>query len=274
MTRYHRASLHTMPEIRTCGAFGDEEETLRWIQPSDMWQAQLLHHQGSFTVNGFTFSVKPFDVVVLPPGSRCEVNRFGSDIYVYDYFGFTPAPSEREIVSLPLCHSLGAEMGHFWDLEFRRALNRLQYSRVSAHVCAWHLLLSVAQPEHAIVRSVYTEQAERLIEERIGQRIVVADLCKELDVSQSQLTRLFMTEHGRSPLQFILDRRAQHAHRLLTKSTLPIKLVAANCGMANVHQFNRFMRERYGESPSAIRRHRGFVDVYREQDVAKGRGLK
>lgn len=272
MTRYNRASLHSMPEIRTSGAFGDEEETLRWIQPAEMWQAQLLHHHGTFTVNGFAFSVQPFDLVVLPPGARCEVNRFGHDVYVYDYFGFVPTPSDRDVVSLPLKASLGEEAGHFWDLEFRRALNRLQYSRTLSQVCAWHLLLSVAQPEHAVIKSVYTEQAEKLIEERLGNRIVVAELCKDLDVSQSQLTRLFMAEHGRSPLQYILDRRAQQAHKLLTRSTLPIKQVASNIGMPNVHQFNRFIRERYGASPTALRKHRGFVDVYREQNLEKGRG--
>ncbi|MBS1721706.1 MAG: helix-turn-helix transcriptional regulator [Armatimonadetes bacterium] len=271
MVRSHRASLGAMPEVRTCGAFGDEAPNLAWNQPSDLWQALLLHHHGSFTFNGHTMTIEPFDLLIVPPGSRCEIERTGRDTFVYDFIGFMPQASDRDIVSLPLKTSLG-EAGNFWDLEFRRTLNRLQFSRTSAHVIAWSLLWAVAQPEHVVSRSVYVEQAEKLINEQIDRRLLVSDVCHELQISQSQLTRLFMAEHGRTPLQFIKDCRARQAHKLLTRSTTPIKQVAAACGIPNIHAFNRFVRERYGESPRALRKSRGIVDVFRVDNIKKGRG--
>ena len=153
----------------------------------------------------------------------------------------------------------------------RKALNRIQFSRTSAHSVAWSLLWSVAQSEHVALRSVYTEQAEKLIEDRIGEKLLVSELCRELSISQSQLTRLFLHELGRTPHQYIKDRRAHHAHRLLTRTTVAIKQVAANCGIPNVHQFNRFIRDRYGESPRALRQNRGVVDLYRVGDLRKAR---
>ena len=273
MTRYHRASMHQVPEVRTCGSFSDDSERLSWIQPSDLWQAQLLLHRGSFTFNGLTMAIEPFDLVIVPPGSRCEVERFGQEEYVYDFIGFAPVAGERDIVSLPLKTNLG-DSGHFWDLELRKALNRIQFSRTSAHSVAWSLLWSVAQSEHVALRSVYTEQAEKLIEDRIGEKLRVSDLCKELSISQSQLTRLFLHELGRTPLQYIKDRRAHHAHRLLTRTTVAIKQVAVNCGIPNVHQFNQFVRDRYGESPRSLRQNRGVVDLYRVGDLKKARAIE
>lgn len=272
VNRHHKTCLHTMPEFRSIGSYADEAPVLRWVQPSDAWQAQLLIHHGSFTYNGMSMPVEPFDLLVIPPGGRCEVERFGQqDYYVYDYFAFTPIIGERDVVSLPLKTSLG-ESGHFWDLEFRKALTRLQFSKTSSHVLCWHLLLSVAQPEHIAIKSVYTEQAEALISERLAQKLAVSQICRELNISQSQLTRLFVSELGRSPLQYIRDRRAQLALKLLTNTTLPIKQVGATCGIPNAHQFNRFVRERFGESPRSLRNHRGIVDIYHVSDLKKGRG--
>lgn len=262
-----------MPEVRTCGSFGDDAPTVKWVQPTDLWQALLMHHSGTFSLNGHILGFEPFDLFVVPPMSHCEVERTGGTEFVYNYAGFKPQSDERDTVSLPVKTSLGDE-GHYWDKVFRTALNQLQFSRTFAHVVVWNLLWSVAQPQHAVIRSVYTDQAEKLIDERIGQRLRISDICSELQISPSQLTRYFLMDTGRTPHQFILDRRAELAHRLLTRTTSQVKLVAAACGMPNIQQFNRFVKDRYGQSPRVLRQNRGIVDIYRAGDLEKARGRK
>ncbi len=46
---------------------------------------------------------------------------------------------------------------------------------------------------------MFVEEAERWIEDHLADRIRVSALAKQLNISQSQLTRLFLTEHGNTP---------------------------------------------------------------------------
>lgn len=263
MIRYHRCSLATGIEIRTTGAFAHEHSYLEWVQPVDLWQALLYRYPGTFTLNGNQFSFDPFDLVIVPPGSRCSVQCVGDlEIYVYSYFTFCPILSDKDVVSLPVKSALGDE-GYFWDMSFRKALNLLQLTRTYVHAVTYALLWSVSEPSHYSSRNVFVEEAEKLIEANLADELKIADLAKQVHLSSSQLNRLFLTVHGMTPMQYIRGRRVQLAHRLLTESTMPIKQVAVQCGLADVHSFNRFVRDRLGASPRDIRRSRPQVDVFR-----------
>jgi AraC-like DNA-binding protein len=258
-----------MPEVRTSGSFANEAERLTWVQPRDVWQGLLFRHYGTFSLNGLSFPIEPFDLVVVPPGAYCDVHRVGMDVYLYDYFSFAPVSSERDQVALPTKTNLGNE-GYFWEMNFRKALNRIQTSRTSVQVVVTALLWAVAEPAHHAERNVHIEEAERLIEDRLGSPLRIGAIAKELHLSQSQLARLFLSVHGRTPLQFVRDRRAQLAHRLLTQSTVPIKQVASQCGMPDLHAFNRFVRQRLGASPRDVRANRSkAVDIYRASDYKR-----
>ncbi len=213
-------------------------------------------------MNGHTFEVEPYDLAVVPPGSRNEVVRTGEPPYVYSYFTFCPEDGVRDEVALPLHTRLGDE-GRFWNLNFRRGLSRLQLSRTSLHVVARSMLWAVAQEAVGPERNVYVQEVERLVAEDLAGTLRIDRLAKEVGISQGQLSRLFLAEHGRTPLQYIRDARAEHAHRLLTTTTMTLKQVGAACGYPNAHHFNRFIRERLGASPRAIRNKQVVVDVFR-----------
>lgn len=269
MRRFYLCSLASLPELRTSGSFANEGQRLTWVQPKDAWQGLLFRHDGTFSMNSYTFRFEPFDLVIVPPGVHCEVNRVGMDIYLYDYFTFTPVESERDLVALPLKTNLGDE-GYFWEMNFRKALNRVQLSRTSVQVVVGALLWAVAEPGHQVERNLHVEKAEQLIEEQLCTALRIGAIAKELHVSQSQLNRLFLAVHGRTPSQFLRDRRSQLAHRLLTETTLPIKAIARDCGIPDLHAFNRFVRLRLGHSPRDIRSNRAAVlDIYRAGDYKR-----
>ena len=263
-------SLAAPPEVRTSGSFEDDNRRLEWTQPSDCFQAQYHQAPGTLVVNGHSTPFAAYDLLVVRPGSHCEILRSEPATFVYSYFGFVPAKSDVDVMTIPMVSSLGEE-GKWWDTNFRRALNQLMLRRtpVRALVHAW--LWAVALPEQVSPRNPYVDAAERLFEERLDSDIQVSAIAKELHLSQSQLTRLFLAEHGRTPLQFLLERRAAKAHYLLTQTTLPIKSVAAACGVPNVHAFNRFVRARLGASPRSIRLGTAVVDVFRVADFGASR---
>lgn len=145
------------------------------------------------------------------------------------------------------------EEGKFWELNLRRALNRLYLSGAWVKTVQHAMLWAASNAYERLERNPYVDAAERIIEERLDKPVRIAEIAAELGISQSQLSRQFFEEHGTTPMQFILDRRAERASRLLTKTRTPIKQVAASCGYPNAHAFNRFVRNRLGASPRMIR---------------------
>lgn len=82
----------------------------------------------------------------------------------------------------------------------------------------------------------------------------VADLATDLGVSERHLRRALRRELGVSPVELAQTHRLLLAKRLLAETTLPVTDVAFASGFESLRRFNVSFRERYGMSPSALRR--------------------
>jgi len=89
-------------------------------------------------------------------------------------------------------------------------------------------------------------------------------LAARLGVSDRHLRRVFEARLGVSPLQVLHTRRLLAAKQLLADTRLPVAEVASASGFASLRRFNAALLERYGLSPTAMRR-RGTQD-----DAAQG----
>jgi AraC family transcriptional regulator, regulatory protein of adaptative response / DNA-3-methyladenine glycosylase II len=82
----------------------------------------------------------------------------------------------------------------------------------------------------------------------------VDELAAEFGVSSRQLRRVVKRELGVTPTELAQTQRLLLAKRLLTDSALPAIEIAFASGFSSVRQFNAIFRERYGLSPTALRR--------------------
>jgi len=82
----------------------------------------------------------------------------------------------------------------------------------------------------------------------------VEDLARHLGITSRHLRRIFQTEHGVSPLQYLQTRRLLLAKALLTDSALPVQEVAYAAGFASLRRFNAAFIEHYRLQPTALRR--------------------
>jgi AraC family transcriptional regulator, regulatory protein of adaptative response / DNA-3-methyladenine glycosylase II len=82
----------------------------------------------------------------------------------------------------------------------------------------------------------------------------VADLARELRVSERHLRRVLERELGVSPLELAQTHRLLLAKRLLVDTRLPVTQVAFASGFQSLRRFNSVFRERYRLSPSMLRR--------------------
>ncbi|MDB6002442.1 MAG: adenosine deaminase, partial [Rhizobacter sp.] len=81
----------------------------------------------------------------------------------------------------------------------------------------------------------------------------VAALAERLGISDRHLRRIFLAEHGVTPLQHLQTRRLLLAKHLLTDTRLPMSEVAMASGFGSLRRFNAAFTESYRMSPSRLR---------------------
>ena len=87
-----------------------------------------------------------------------------------------------------------------------------------------------------------------------GEAPSVGALAARLGVSDRHLRRIFMAEHGVTPLQYLQTRRLLLAKHLLTDTQLPVAQVALSSGFRSLRRFNAAFADTYRMNPARLRR--------------------
>ncbi|MDB5820889.1 MAG: adenosine deaminase, partial [Rhizobacter sp.] len=82
----------------------------------------------------------------------------------------------------------------------------------------------------------------------------VAALADRLGISDRHLRRIFLAEHGVTPLAHLQTRRLLLAKHLLTDTAMPVSQVALASGFGSLRRFNAAFTENYRMSPSRLRK--------------------
>jgi len=94
---------------------------------------------------------------------------------------------------------------------------------------------------------------QKIIEQRLRERITAAELARDLGVSQDYLASQFRQRFGMTLQRYLLSRRIEMARNLLLSTDLPIKAIGWECGISDQQYFNKQFRRICGVSPSQFR---------------------
>lgn len=94
----------------------------------------------------------------------------------------------------------------------------------------------------------YIERAE------VKEPLREADLAKLAGVSKSHLNRLFATNTGKSPAEYLEDRRIRAARSALLESTRSVKTIAYELGFNSLSHFSTWTTKKLGVSPRELRK--------------------
>ncbi len=98
-------------------------------------------------------------------------------------------------------------------------------------------------------------QAAHWLDQRLSDDGVpsIAALAEHLGVSDRHLRRIFATEHGVTPMQYLQTRRLLLAKQLLTDTSLPVAQVALASGFSSLRRFNAAFADSYRMKPTQLR---------------------
>ena len=226
---------------------------LKWSapapQPSALWCVHFYRYRALIVVDGRRFEVQPGSVTVFPPGKTIEYHYQGKSVHAYAHFSLPAAG--RAAQRIPVLQEVPV-----LRLAFEEAIGWAPSERLRAEVRLWDILWQLTngasasasmQPHPAV------EAAMREIELHLGEVIYMAELTRKTGFLQNHLTRLFTAATGKTMAAYIRDRRVERAAHLLRHSTLPVKAIAFEVGIPDLHLFNKSIRRAFGIPPRRLR---------------------
>lgn len=91
------------------------------------------------------------------------------------------------------------------------------------------------------------------LEARLHEKISFEDLATTVGLSYSRLARLFKAATGQTPVAYLQTLRMTRAHQLLARTSLSVREIMTQVGIADPSHFARDFRNAYGLSPRAFR---------------------
>ncbi len=223
------------------------------------WTLHLYRYEGEIILDGMPFPIQPNFAGLVPPDMDIEFRLRGPSVHVFALFQFPPnLPTNHKVVSIRAMQDLGEDFGAIYEaMEEGVGYFSQRPRRTEARI--WDILWQLASRTGGGGTKAETSQpaplqkAAEIIELRLGQPLYVGRLAREVGVSHNHLTNLFHFHFGTTVVGYICERRMQRARQLLIHSTMPIKAIAAEVGIRDLHLFNKTMRRVLGASPRRLR---------------------
>ncbi|PTY04161.1 hypothetical protein DB346_05060 [Verrucomicrobia bacterium LW23] len=258
-----RLPLAARPCVVNCGlaehGFRGQE---RYELPR-LWCMHLYFYTVEMETHGVTHRIVPGSLTLVPPASPI-VYHYGARKHRHFFVHFRADEGVESMeegaparVEIPLLQHLPQAQDEILD-RLQHMHRVLTHNRLHAEILFWSLLWDIAHASRTLIRSgdrgsALLKSISAFIEERLPSRITVQDIAEHLNLSSPYINRIVKRETGATTIQLIRRHRMQRAHRLLLHSTMPIKLIAAECGVDDLHHFNKLIHHEYGASPRHLR---------------------
>lgn len=222
----------------------------------------VVSGKGVYQVGGVSHTLQEGDLFLVKPNQLITYAADESDPWEYYWVGFNGACASKLVQQMPF--SDARPVHHCKDLHaVREALYNIYLSRGPEPQCealmTGYLYIFMAHmmkeardtmPNVGSSSSQYVLAAIKYIQFNYSHDISVDDIAKAVGVSRSHLYRVFMSNVGQSPIDYLTNYRVGEACSLLKNSNLSIAEIAVSVGFFDQFYFSRVFKKVKGVPPS------------------------
>ena len=218
--------------------------------------------KGTYTINDTVFPLQAGDVFLAKPSQLITYSADKDDPWEYYWVGFNGACANKLVLQLPFRDNMPVH--HCNNTEaVKKALLNIFLSRGpeprNEALMVGYLYLFIAElmkeamelePHSTNSSSQYVINAIKYIQFNYSHNISIDDIAKAVGVSRSHLYRVFMSNVGQSPIDYLTHYRISEACYLLKNSQLSIAEIAVSVGFFDQFYFSRVFKKSKGMPPS------------------------
>lgn len=171
-----------------------------------------------------TVSDRKTDPVIILNSDEALNNFFTS---MYAYFAKTHKPDDALL-----------------ELKFRELILTLAENPLNADLHAY--FSSLLREPHAV-------HMQQIMEDNFCFNLSLEEYATLCNRSLSAFKRDFQKLYNATPGKWLMERRLNHAHRLLTHQNKNVSEAAFESGFQNASHFTRSFKERFGAAPATVR---------------------
>ena len=222
----------------------------------------VLSGKGTFKVNGEQWNLQAGDLFLIKPSQLIVYTADAEDPWEYCWVGFNGACANKLTTQLPFTdlapihHAKNGSALKEAILNIYKARG-LEPQDEAAMVGYLYLFIAElmketrdSEPHATSSASQYVLNAIKYIQFHYSHDISINDVAKSVGVSRSHLYRVFMSNVGKSPIDYLTEYRVNEACNLLRNSTLSIAEVAVSVGFFDQFYFSRVFKKAVGMPPS------------------------
>ena len=101
--------------------------------------------------------------------------------------------------------------------------------------------------------SPIVQKAIVTIDADLSADLSLSTLAESQNVSAGYLCTIFKKETGKTPIEYIREKRINHACHLLATTHLQVQTIALNCGIVDVQYFSKTFKKIVGKTPKEFR---------------------
>jgi AraC-like DNA-binding protein len=246
--------LDTPPVLVHVSAHADHGRDSRERYHTDFWSLNLyVQAAGELRIDGGPpIAVRSGMASLTPPRTDFSYAFAGHTVMAWVHFRDEDRGAATHIPPV-------VDLGAGFRLAVAQA-ERIQAMHAAgsprARAVLWDLLWSLAEK----TRAAATEQPHRgclaamaYVNRHLARELDRADIAAQAGLSPVHLNRLFLRHAGLTVSAYVRRCRMEMACHLLETSDLPIKVVALQCGIPDLQQFNKLVRRHTGSPPSRVR---------------------
>ena len=100
--------------------------------------------------------------------------------------------------------------------------------------------------ENNIIRAALQYMENNISDPALSNSVLAA----KANISEVYFRKLFVSQYGISPKQYILDVRIEKAKELLSDGAKKITSISEECGFSSIYHFSRSFKEKTGFTPT------------------------
>lgn len=201
--------------------------------------------RGSLEVHALekTYAIQPGEAILIPRGEAHQETPSTDDAVVRVVIGINwTGYDDSEPLHLHdrggRLHELAAWLSVERHATFPRAS---EYRRALA-------FSAVAEFERLRfdASSAIEKRTRAFIMSRLSKHISLEDMARNAGMSRHHFSRLYRRVTGRTPTEYLRSLRLERARHLIRTTPQPLKVVAAQVGLASEHHLSRLLRKSFG----------------------------